>query len=375
MAYISARNNLALEALNDLDEMELAGSQDRMNVVVEINRIKGEPVFNPFASQQETLPEENDWTGARRIFVLKDLQKGKINSKILSFEENADGGDWKRLAGFIKWAKQNYPAGRYVLIVGGHGSGWRGVKIPSAKGIGYDEVSKNHISPAELGEAIRQAGGVDVYASDACLMQTLETLYELRGAVKYALGSQESIPGDGFNYELLLTNLAEAPSNARALADAAVNAYVKSHFENNGRSITFSITDISFAGEIAGKVNSLSKAVLSDPSDIKLYNQHRFSLRSFEDEDARDLYQTAAMYYEKSLNPRTREAAGDLLRFLAEKFVVRNEAKGYKSAGAWGVSIYFPFYYLNYAGKYENLSFSKDTLWDEMIKTSVFSQK
>lgn len=374
LVYISARNNLALETLKDLDEMEKAGSDERINVIAEINRIKGEPVFNPFSSVQETLPKENDWTGARRIFVKKDLEIGKINSDILSHEENIDGGDAKRLSDFIKWGKKNFPAKKYFLIAGGHGSGWRGVK-PSDKGIAYDEVSKNHISPKELGDALRNAGGVDVYAADACLMQTIEVLYELRGAAKYAVGSQESVPGEGFDYFLLLKELSKSRAESRAMADAAVNSYVQSHFENNRRSITFSIIDLDFSEEALIKIDYLAKSILSDQSDIKLYSENRFSLRNFEDEDARDLYQTALMYAKNSKNYKTQQAAKDLLVFLAQKFIVRNEAKGYKSADAWGVSIYFPFYYLNYSQKYENLTFSKLSSWDEMIKSSVFASK
>jgi len=65
-------------------------------------------------------------------------------------------------------------------------------------------------------------------------------------------------------------------------------------------------------------------------------------------------------------------ASERLITVLAEKLVARNEAKGYKSKDAWGLSIHFPYFYMNYREKYEHLSLSRDTRWDEMIKAAVF---
>lgn len=374
MVYISARNNLALEALNDINEMETVGSDDRINFVAELGRIKGENVFNPF-SNPPPLPPQNDWTGSRRIFIKKDLDREKVNSEILSYEENADMGNWMRLMDFVKWSKKNFPAKKYILIVGGHGSGWRGVKEPPNKGIAYDDLSKNHISPEEFGRALKESGGVDILVFDACLMQTVEFLYELKGAVKYVIASQESTPGEGYDYSVTFSKIASSSMNDNDLITSIIKSYVYTHFEQKQRSITVSAVNIQVIEDLSNKINRLAIEVLREDSDIKLYNDKRFSLRSFEDEDARDLYHVAFMYYENSKNDKTRAAAKNLMVFLSEKFVLLNGAKGYKSKDAYGVSIHFPFYYLNYNKKYEFLNFARDTYWDEMIKSSIFANK
>ena len=61
--------------------------------------------------------------------------------------------------------------------------------------------------------------------------------------------------------------------------------------------------------------------------------------------------------------------------FLAEQFIARNDAIGLRSENANGVSVHFPFFYMNYKEKYEYLSFSRDTYWDEMIKAVVYLKK
>ena len=372
LIYVSARNNLGLEAIKDVNEMEAAGSTDRVNVAVEMGRIKCPPPFNPFASVQEPPPPQADWTGSRRFLIKKDSDAALITSPVLEQYPDADMGDWRHLAEFIAWGKANFPAKKYMLIVGGHGSGWRGVKPPAAapKGISYDEVSNNHISPAELAQAIRAGGGVNVYASDACLMQTIEVLYDLRDSAEFIVGSQETTPGSGYNYEVFLKALAAAPGDAFAAAQHVMTGY-SGYYGGLKESVTMSIVRPARAAEMAGLLDKFARLVAASPADLQLYRDKRYGLRSFDDEDARDLYQLMKLYYDNSPTPAVREAARSVIAFLSEKLVARNDAVGYKSKDANGVSVYFPVFYMNYVQKYEYLSFSGATYWDEMVKAAV----
>jgi len=376
LIYVSARNNLGLEAIKDVNEMEAAGSTDKVNVVVEMGRIVCKPDFNPFASVQEPVPPQADWTGSRRFLIKKDTDPLAINSPALAHFPDADMGDWKHLAEFIAWGKANYPAKKYLLVVGGHGSGWRGVKPPpgAAKGISYDEVSNNHISPAELAAAIKAGGGVNVYASDACLMQTVEFVYDLRSSAEYIVGSQETTPGSGYNYEVFLNALTANPGDPFAAAQAVMKGFSE-FYGSKQQSVTMSIVRPALAAELAGKLDKFARLVAASPSDMKIYNDKRFGLRSFDDEDARDLYQLMKLYYDNSGTPAVKESALDVITFLSGKFVARNDAVGHKSKDANGLSIHFPLFYLNYKPKYEHLSFSRATYWDEMIKAVVFSKQ
>ncbi len=367
LIYVSARNNLGNDAIKDVNEMEAAGSTDKVNVVAELGRIKCAPPFNPFASVQEPPLPQADWTGSRRFLLKKDSDPLSINSPVLEYYADADMGDWKHLAEFITWGKAAYPAKRYMLIVGGHGSGWRGVK-PPAKGISYDEVSNNHISPAELAQAIKQAGGVNVYASDACLMQTVEVLYDLKDAADYVVGSQETTPGSGYNYEVFLNALAANPGDGLAASQAVMKGFSEFYYGTQQMSVTMSIVKPALSVELAARLDKFARLVAASPADLKLYNDKKFGLRSFEDEDARDLYQLMKLYYDNTADPAVKEAARGVISFLAEKFVVRNDALGYKSKDANGVSIFFPIFDMNYKAKYEALSFARATYWDEMLR-------
>lgn len=376
LVYVSARNNLGLEAIKDVNEMEAAGSTDKVNVVVEMGRIVTEPVFNPFSSTQEPAPPQADWTGSRRFLMARDADPLRINSPVLAHFPDADMGDWRHLAEFVAWGRANYPAKKYMLIVGGHGSGWRGVKPPpgAQKGISYDEPSGHHISPEELARAIKTGGGVNVYASDACLMQTVEVVYELRDSAEYVVGSQETTPGSGYNYEAFLKALEANPADPFTAAQAIMKGFSE-FYGAQKQSVTMSIVRPSAAAELAAKMDKFAGLVLASPADMALYHEKKWGLRAFDDEDARDLYQLMKLYYDNSPTPAVKEAAREVIVFLSEKFVLRNDAVGYKSRDANGVSVYFPVFYMNYKPKYEYLGFSAATRWDEMVKAVVYSKR
>ena len=375
LIYVSARNNLGLEAIKDVNEMEAAGSTDKVNAVVEMARIVTKPDFNPFSSVQEPVPPQADWTGSRRFLIKKDADPLTITSPVLAHFPDADMGDWRHLAEFIAWGKANYPAKKYLLVVGGHGSGWRGVKPPAGvKGISYDEPSGHHISPEELARAIKAGGGVNVYASDACLMQTVEVVYDLKDSAEYVVGSQETTPGSGWNYEVFLKALAANPGDSFAAAQAVLKGFSE-FYGADKKSVTMSIVRPAMAGGLADRMDKFARLVAASPADMKLYHDRKFGLRSFDDEDARDLYQLMRLYFDNSPTPTVREAARDVIVFLAEKFVARNDAVGYKSKDANGISVYFPIFYMNYKPKYEYLTFSGATYWDEMVKAVMDSKK
>lgn len=377
LIYVSARNNLGLEAIKDVNEMEAAGSTARVNVVAEMGRIVTAPPFNPFSSVQEPTPPQADWTGSRRFLLVRDSDPLRINSPVLAHFPDADMGDWRHLAEFIAWGKANYPAKKYMLIVGGHGSGWRGVKPPpgAAKGISYDEPSGSHISPEELARAIKAGGGVSVYASDACLMQTVEVVYDLKDSAEYVVGSQETTPGSGYNYEVFLNALAANPGEPFAAAQAIMKGFSEFYFGTQKLSVTMSIVRPAAAPELARLLDRFARLVAASPADMKLYHEKKWGLRNFDDEDARDLYQLMRLYYDNTATPGVKEAAREVISFLSEKFIMRNDALGYKSKDANGISVHFPLFYLNYKPKYEYLNFSKATQWDEMLKAVMDSRK
>ena len=104
--------------------------------------------------------------------------------------KNADFTTPDSLTNFINWAAKNCPAKRYILILHDHGGGYRpeadlykeDTKAGTTRGVIFDNGNPGHnFSAPSLEHAIKAADiRPDVVIFDACLMNTLEYLFELK---------------------------------------------------------------------------------------------------------------------------------------------------------------------------------------------------
>jgi hypothetical protein len=114
------------------------------------------------------------------------------------------------LRGFVSWGIARYPADHYAVIVWGHGLGWRPSpdggaapiryeKAGASGGIAFDDTQGTVLDIPALGRALRAASHerlgdrpFDLYASDACLMQSIEVAGELTGSARFVVGSEQT---------------------------------------------------------------------------------------------------------------------------------------------------------------------------------------
>lgn len=92
-------------------------------------------------------------------------------------------GSEETLYDFIMYAKEHFPADRYIMSFYGHGGAWFG-----ACG---DATSSDALRVHEMKGALDRAGGVDlVFFNAPCLMGSLESVYELRNCTDVYIGSE-----------------------------------------------------------------------------------------------------------------------------------------------------------------------------------------
>ncbi|HCC48003.1 MAG TPA: hypothetical protein DEQ38_07820, partial [Elusimicrobia bacterium] len=291
MVFSSAKNDLEKYLLMDLNEMELVGSTAKVNIVAEVGRIDGYD------------SSDGNWTGVRRYLITKDSDKTKMGSKMLQDLGMIDQGDYRNLAAFGKWAKAAYPAKKYMLIVSNHGSGWeKGVQtITQNKGISYDEQSGNHINTPELGLALKEIGKVDVFGTDACLMQMAEVVYEIKDSVDYIVGSEETEPGDGYTYNDFLGPVIARPTMTPIeLGKQAVNAYAD-HYDKIDQGHTQSLAKASSVNKLLTVSNEFAAAVMAS-GEKALAKTSRDATINFAMDENRDMYDFARRMVEGSQN-------------------------------------------------------------------------
>jgi Clostripain family len=233
--YTNVDNNLEGAAFNDYYEMQTVGSGAGVNIVAQLDRAVGYDA------------RFGDWMDTRRFYIehVPPLPEGDMEQKrealisffvasggdeaalrqeaatlddatLLRFYENfnlgvsfeqspiealgeVDMGESQALLDFILWGVQNYPAEHYMLVIGSHGAGWRG--IGPDDGAGKSMLTLPEIDAA-LGTARNQLGidKFDIVGFDACLMAVIDVALTLEPHADYILFSQEVIPSNGWEY-------------------------------------------------------------------------------------------------------------------------------------------------------------------------------
>jgi hypothetical protein len=349
MVFVNGKNNLEPYALKDMNEMEMIGSSDKVNIVTEVGRIAGYD------------STDGDWKTARRYLVKKDNDTKKISSPIVQELAKVDMGDYKHLVEFTKWAQAAYPAKHYMLIVWNHGAGWiksRGME--AAKGISYDDQTGNHITTPQLGLAMKAIGKIDVIGTDACLMQMPEVNYEIKDYVDYIVASEETEPGDGYTYNTFLGPVVAKPTmSAKEVGAQAVNAYAD-HYGTQDH--TQSLVDASAMNGLMPLVNKFVAAAMA-ANEKDLVKSALGSAQSYAYAENKDMWHFLSLYAASSKDANVKAAAKSLQDYITGKLVLVNRANSTYS-DSHGLAVYMP----NYTNSsYAALAWSRDGQWDEFI--------
>ena len=352
MVFVNAKNNLESYGLKDVNEMEMVGSSDKVNVIVELGRISG------YSS------EDGNWTGCRRYYIQKDNDTKKITSPMLLETPKCDMGSWEYMVDFVKWTKERYPAKKYVLVVWNHGSGWnKGGDISyllNEKGISYDDETRNHITTPQLRMALEKIGGVDILAMDACLMQMIEVAYEVKDWTQYIVASEEVEPGDGYTYNTWLEPLVKNPTaDARTLSKYMVDSY--GDYYQSERDTTQSSIDAKALKELVRVSDDFISALIAS-NDVNNAKNARAKAQKFYYSSNKDFYHFVKLITDNTQVSDVKSKGQALLDLLKNKVIVHNRS-GYQNA--YGLAVYVPTYYTT---SYDELMWAKETKWDDLIK-------
>lgn len=197
IVYIAGENSLTDQMLNDVNEIKSGACQMK----------DGERIVLFY-----------DNKGLSTITVLDN--KSTLGTKATyTFESNQDACDPLTLRKVLNWAAEHCPAPEYGLVFGSHASSWlpstditpqRAVTassggmqfsfgIDNGQGNANDTGSQMEIS--DMAAALEASNLHFKYIFfDACVMQSIECLYDLRNTAEYIIGSPASTPGDGAYY-------------------------------------------------------------------------------------------------------------------------------------------------------------------------------
>ncbi|MCD6551325.1 clostripain-related cysteine peptidase, partial [Thermotoga sp.] len=236
----------------------------------------------------------------------------------------------------------------------------------SAKVVGIDNSQGTAIAIADLRKALENAlsgSKLDILGFDACLIGSLEVIYELRNVANYIVASSFEEPAEGWDYTFL--SEIEPTSSASEVAISIVDYYRDFYSAEGSREDGLSlavyktlqveefVSDLnSFISDLEADLNKVD-AIYSDVVKCYIDNYNRpvlVDLGNFIDEwvsrgivSTPDLSSVVVYSYG--------EIDGQTLSFPISIFMPENMSC-----------------YRTYQADYQTLSFPSDTQWDEFLE-------
>ena len=356
LLFLNGHNNLSPFGDTNLKDMEKSGSTDQVNLVV------------------EWAKADSDMTN--RLLIQKSTDSTKVTSPILMSLKDHDMGDYKNFVDFVKWGVDNFPAKHYFVAVWNHGSGWHLQSSDQMRisDISYDDVTGNSISTEQLGLAmteIKQYIGrnVDIYGSDACLMQMLEVVTEMKHSVDYVVGSEETEPGEGWPYENFMKKWTNAPQSTPAEVAVLLSKEYLSAYSGG----TYGTIDVTFSALDLSKLDSVIESsaaianfikTLDAPSIAKVRKALR-SVQSYFFSDYKDFGDLMKIFESLRINKDNNlfaKAQADVNSLV----LTVDSSDEYKRST--GVSVWVPSYSSSYMSRYKGLEFDKQTGWSQILE-------
>jgi hypothetical protein len=352
MVYLDGDNDLEEYAINDFLEISSSGSDENINIVVQFDR-------NNYYDTRY-----GDWTECNRFYITKGMTPERKNA-INDWGDGKGGrevnmGEPYTLKDFINWAKTNYPAKKYALILWNHGGGWKSLSIfqekkrDPIKEVCYDDTSSDYLSIKEVREAIRD-NYIDLIGFDACLMGMIEVATEINGFCYAMVASEEFETTSGWNYNSFLSSLKNNPD--------ATPEELCFFIVNSSSQETMAGIRINKISELNQNLNSILQSIINSNDWLNIILA-RENTRKF-DVEFLDIYDFFENYYLLTENGQIKNYIENFMNVFSEVIICDNNPED----NAYGLSIYFPSYSSEIDPSYnENtILFAKETLWDEFL--------
>lgn len=369
--YMAGDNNLDYFELKNIDQMERVGSDKDAHIVAYID-------IGPNPN-----PLENTWSGCRAFYITKDDTPDEIKSEVITdFGNNVDMSNPNTLASFGIDALRKFPAQYNAVFFNDHGGGPTGALEDNTNG---DFMTLPQFRQGLTN--INQSTGkkFDIIGFDACLMQCIETAFELKDCGEYLLGSEENEGGDGWSYAEMLSGrtLNEVITLMRSSNWSGINMMPREFAElivsinEKHKNViqTFSCIDLTKINKFASLMKDLADAIIltRDKNGVRIavsqaesYGHGRTPYK-----DLHDLHHLCTLLQETSIDQTVKNAAIKIVQAInSREIIIKNENNPKSHPNSRGVSVYFPLSYNGDLGYgYNNLAFVKATGWDKAIKS------
>ena len=262
-----------------------------------------------------------------------------------------DMGDPQELQSFIAWAKQNYPADHYALVLSSHGDGWKGFgpdeTFPAGTREKNDTLFMGELSTALAGQ------NFEWIAFDACLMAAVEVAHQIQPFAHYLLSSEEVTYATDFPYEQMAAHLTANPGwTGDQFIDDIFKEYVPRAQANSAQQYEISVMDLTRLPDLVVNLRSWADLLApgmslfqkrDDPSDnVQVLTMNQINVvENFTDKNFIDLYHFASLMQKSGVPNCLLTPVASILDIIQNR-VIRSESHGGGHPNAHGIHIYWP---------------------------------
>lgn len=234
--YYQAGDNAGLDNMLQYETYKIRDGSNNSNLYI--------PVFRDTLLQSAVYEAYVD--GQR---VISDI-KSELNT-----------GDAKTLSDFIIWAKTNFPAENYALVIVDHGNGLKGTSQDYSNNLANPEY---WLSPQRFRKALEDSGMFDVIYMEACLVANIEHAYQARGHALYYVASEALMIG--FLNHSYLKQITIQTSAAQLSIAMAMNYYDRTWGAEYSR--TISVGDMSKIEQVKQTTNAFASTIRAHRIDM-----------------------------------------------------------------------------------------------------------
>lgn len=373
-------HNLSQSLIEDLQEMEEAGSGPGFEIIVQAD-------FDASAPNRGLPPDLA--AGVTRFRMTQDSDSTRITSQVVErLPESKNMDDPQVLAEFLSWGFAKYPAQRYGLVMWDHGGQWVGFGGDSQDGSVQETGLMRTGQIREVVSQAMAAAGVrklDFVSFDTCLMGGIEVLPDMVPLTDVYIACPELDYGDGWNYGPTLRYLKENPNvSALDFAKREVELWREQHMQPGKAS------DLALAAHVAYDLTQFAQVLQrfqtfgsalrqsAGPDNVWL-PRLRLQATEYSVSDVKDIGQPTdyvdlgdlarlmetAPLSTAALKTSARELAEALDRLVVAKIMGTSKSK------ASGLSVYYPVAGSSAGSPYFEISSSKSegATWPGLLDT------
>lgn len=161
-----------------------------------------------------------------KLVRLKKDKKKNVVQDVIATYEGRNSVDVSNMKEVINTAFSEYPAQSYGMVLWSHGEGWLEYKKPETRWWGQDTGGGDYrMNISDLHDVLLSAPHLDFILFDACFMQSVEVLYELKEHANYIIGSPTEIPAPGAPYQKVVPAMFTSTATAIEIGKAYFEFY------------------------------------------------------------------------------------------------------------------------------------------------------